>query len=263
MLSIIKHEIKINFKTFLIWAITVAGLSFACILLFADMKEGMGNLADNFASMGSFSEAFGMKTLSIATINGYFATEIGTIHGLGSGMYAAILAATILSKEEDGHTGEFLFSLPVTRFEVVSAKLIVLFINILGFTVFCAMIYMAGFVILGDSISIKPFIYFMVMQFIMNIEIGAICFLLSAFNRKNKLGIGLGIALLCYVFDLIARVSPSVKKMILVGPYSYANAPEIFSKNEIYVSALVIGVVVSIACLIFAFWRYLSRDLAS
>ena len=121
MVTIYKHEIRDYCKSLFIWALCVGGMGAMCILLFSGMQESMENMAENFASMGAFSDAFGMSQLSIATLKGFYATEIGTIHALGGAMFAAVVSANMLSKEEDGHTSEFLFSLPIARGKAVMA----------------------------------------------------------------------------------------------------------------------------------------------
>lgn len=115
MKTIFLGELRLNLKALFIWSIVIGSFGFICILLYESMQGDMREMADAFSSMGAFSDAFGMSTLSIATLKGYFAAEIGTIHSLGSGMFAAVTAIGILSKEEEGHTGEFLLSLPITR----------------------------------------------------------------------------------------------------------------------------------------------------
>ena len=104
MKHILAKELKLNLKSFLIWSLSVGLLGLGCILLYQSMQGEMKDMADAFSNMGAFSDAFGMSTLSIATLKGYFATEVGAVHGLGGGMFAAILAISMLSKEEEGHS---------------------------------------------------------------------------------------------------------------------------------------------------------------
>ena len=132
-----KMEWKAAGKSLLLWSAVVGGIGLICILLYQSMEGSMAGMAENFASMGAFSEAFGMNTLSIATLQGYFATEIGTIHALGSSMFAATLATVILSKEEDGHTAEFTFTLPVAREKFIIAKFAAVIASLVLFTILC------------------------------------------------------------------------------------------------------------------------------
>lgn len=263
MRTILIREIKLNFKSFLIWSISVGLMGLSCILLYQSMEGDMKDMADMFSNMGAFSDAFGMSTLSIATLKGYFATEVGTVHGLGSAMFAAILAIDILSKEEDKHTGEFLFSLPVSRSKVVAAKGICVAILLALFTVICAVFYVTGFVYLKEELPIGEFISFMLRQLLMNIEIAAICFGISAISGKSKMGTGLGIALVFYVYDLIGRVVPDLKDYLFIGPYSYANASEVFSGVKTAGGAFITAIAVILCTTVFAYVCYDKRDLAS
>ncbi|MCR4989657.1 MAG: ABC transporter permease [Lachnospiraceae bacterium] len=263
MKNIFLQEMKLNIKNFLIWSLTVGGLGLACIMLYQSMQGDMKEMADAFSNMGAFSDAFGMSTLSIATMKGFFATEVGTVHGLGSAMFAAILAINILSKEEEGHSGEFLLSFPVSRSKVITAKgLCVLFFLVL-FTILCSVLYVSGFWMLEEEIPTAEFTKFMLCQFLMNIEIAAICFAISSCSGKNRMGLGIGIAMLCYFYDLIGRVVPDLKESLVAGPFSYANASEIFSGNEISSLAVLIAVIVISAAVAFTYYYYNRRDLAA
>ncbi len=263
MKTILLREIKSNMKMFLVWSLVVGGLGLACILLFQSMKGDMQQMADAFSKMGAFSDAFGMSTLSIATIKGFFATEVGTVHGLGGGMFAAILAIGILSKEEERHTGEFLFSLPVSRKNVIGAKGLAVLVMLTGFTVICGILYALGFLLQGEELPVSEFFTFMGLQFLMNVEIAGVCFGISALSGKNRMGLGIGIALIFYIFDLVGRVVPALKDYLFMGSYSYANASEIMSGKSVSPAGIAVAAVVTVICTVFAFFRYDRRDLAS
>lgn len=263
MIIILKKELRLNFKAFLIWSMVVGGMGMACILLYSSMQDTMKEMADAFSNMGAFSDAFGMSTLSIATIEGYFATEVGVLHSLGGGMFAAVLSIAILSKEEEGHTGEFLFSLPVSRKTVVAAKALCVMLVLVMFTVVCGCLYALGFAFLGETIPVREFFTFMTGQLLLDLEIAAICLAISVISGKNRMGLGLGITLLLYMYDIIGRVVPSLKDYLFLGPYSYANASVIFSDGDISAGAYVMAACILISAVIFTFVYYDKRDLAS
>lgn len=263
MKSVLKRELLLNVKSLLIWSISVGLMGLVCILLYQSMEGEMKDMADAFSNMGAFSEAFGMSTLSIASLKGYFATEIGAVHGLGSAMFAAIVAIGIISKEEDAHTGEFLFSLPLSRSKILVAKGICVAIMLVVFTAVCTCFYLIGFEVVGEEMPMDQFFTFMGRQLLMNAEIAGICFGLSSLAGKNRIGLGLGIALLCYTYDVMGRVIPDLKEYLYMGPYSYANASEIFTDADTPVKGIVLAVVILICGVVFAFWNYGRRDLAS
>lgn len=263
MKTVLKRELLLNIRSLLIWSLSVGILGLSCILLYSSMEGEMKNMADAFSNMGAFSDAFGMSTLSIASLKGYFATEIGTVHGLGSGMFAAIIAINIISKEEDSHTGEFIYSLPLSRSKVLISKAVCVGIMLVVFAVICTACYLLGFYILGEDIPYDEFYKFMIMQLFMNAEIAGICFGLSSLTGKNRMGLGLGIALLFYAYDVMGRVIPDLKDYLFIGPYSYANAAEIFTGAETEAKAMLLAAALLSAGVIFGFWNYNRRDLES
>ncbi len=261
MFAIVKRELKLGLKNLLIWAITVGGLGFICTLMYTSMDGDMQSMADQFSQMGAFSDAFGMSTLSIATLKGFFAPEVGTVHGLGSAMFAAFLASCMLSKEEDGHTGEFLYSLPIARWKAVTAKAIAILVNLLVFTVICEAFYVAGFVALGEDIPWEEMNRFMGSMLLMNIEISAISFFVSAISSRNRMGVSLGLSLIVYTYDIMGRVVPDLKDYLFIGPFSFVNASEIFADMAAPKYSILLGCMITVIAVAAAYGTYLHRDL--
>ena len=59
-MTLVKHELRQGKTSFLIWTVAIGFLLATCIFLFPEMKGQMDAVNDMFASMGSFTEAFGM-----------------------------------------------------------------------------------------------------------------------------------------------------------------------------------------------------------
>ena len=114
-MTLVKHELRQGKTSFIVWTVSVGFLLAICIFLFPEMKGQMDSVSDMFASMGSFTEAFGMDRLNFGTLIGFYAVECGNILGLGGAFYASLCAVGILSKEEKDKTAEFLLTHPVSR----------------------------------------------------------------------------------------------------------------------------------------------------
>ena len=132
-MTLIRHEIKQGGISLIVWTVSIAFLLVICVLLYPEMKGEMDGMSEMFSSMGSFTQAFGMDKMSLATLTGFYATEVALMHGLGGAMFAAILGSSILSKEEAGHTAEFLNTLPVSRKSILLQKYVALVSNLLIF----------------------------------------------------------------------------------------------------------------------------------
>lgn len=256
------HELKSNLKSFLIWTACVGGMCFACILLYSSLQDSMSDMLDAYSNMGAFSTALGMDQLSIATLSGFYATEIGIMHSLGGAMFAALTGAVMISKEEAGHTAEFLNVFPIGRKAVLMEKYAAFLTLVLLFNLFCVIMYVIGFAILGEEIETKQFLLYHLAQILMQVEIGTICFMISAFVKKNLIGAGLGIAVIFYAMDLMCRIIPAIKILKYITPFYYSNASDIFVNKKIDTGMALIGVAILVVSFVIALIQYEKKDLA-
>ena len=66
-MTFVKHELKQGKVSFLIWTISIGFLLAVCVFLFPEMKGQMDGISETFASMGSFTAAFGMDRLDFGS----------------------------------------------------------------------------------------------------------------------------------------------------------------------------------------------------
>ena len=131
-MTLMKHELRQGKISFIIWTGAIGLLLVVCIFLYPEMKGQMKNIGDMFSSMGVFTAAFGMDRLNFGTLIGFYAVECGNILGLGGAFFASLCAVSILSKEENGRTAEFLLTHPVSRVRIITEKLMAVFVQILA-----------------------------------------------------------------------------------------------------------------------------------
>lgn len=262
-MTLFKHEMKINLKSLLIWTACVGGLCFGCILLYKSLEESLQDIAEAYSEMGAMSTALGMDKMSLATLTGFYATEIGMMHGLGGAMFAAILGTGILSKEEAGHTSEFLYVFPVKRVGVLSRKYAAMTCSILLFNIICTVLYVMGFLILKEEILEKEMAIYHTAQFLMHLEIGTICFLISACTRKNLLGAGLGVPVMLFAVDLMCRIIPAIENLKYITPFFYANAADIFASGQVEGGMVGIGLGITAAAFLASLFVFVRKDFAA
>lgn len=258
---LLKHEWKRNVKSLLIWAFCVGACCCGCILLFESVAENMEGMAQMFAEMGSFSAAFGMDKVSIGTIEGYYASEISIIFSVGGAMFAAMMGAVLLSKEEEGHTAEFLHTLPIGRGYIYGWKYVALVVLILLFQGIGIGFDMAGLMCIGKQIPMKEYVWYHVMSLLMQVEIGSICFGISALCKRKQLGLALGLAVLLYMMEVMIHIVPDLQVLKYVTPYFYANAAEIFSSGEVPWRLAALGMLWSVLAVGIGGVIYGKRDL--
>lgn len=257
------HEIKMNIKSLVIWTLSVGLLCAGCILLFGGMKESMDQMADMYSEMGAFSAALGLDKLSINTMEGYYATEIALIFSIGGAMFAAMMGAVMLSKEEEGHTAEFLNTLPFGRKYILSWKYIAVLVLIVLFNAGCIILMLSGFAGAGEMPPLEDFILYHATQLLMHVEVGSICYLVSACSKRKQIGGALGFAIILYVIELMCRVVPDIENLKYITPFYYSNAADIFYNSAVEMEMVGIGFAITIVSCIMAFVIYNKRDLSA
>lgn len=255
------QECKMNLKMLLIWAFCVGGLSLGCLCLYDSVEESMGEMSEAFADMGVFSEALGMDKIGIGTLEGYYAVEISILISLGGAMFAAMLGAGIVAKEEEGHTCEFLNALPLSRGRIIGEKYAAMVVLLAVFHGICVAFSLVGFAWMESMPDMGHFAGYHGAVFLMCLEIGTICFLLSALQSRKPLGLSIGIAVLLYLLDLFCRVVPALEKLKVLNPFSYSNGADIFSGIKPSTGTWAVGTAATVLALGLAVRTYWRRDL--
>lgn len=261
-MTLIRHEWRQGRISLIIWTAAIGFLLAVCIFLFPEMKGEMEEVSDMFASMGSFTQAFGMDQVSFGTLTGFYAVECGNILGLGGAFFAALCAVAILSKEEKEHTAEFLLTHPVSRFRVMTEKLIAVLLQIITMNLLLYGLAIVSILAVGEDIPWKEISLLHLAYFLLQIELAGICFGISAFLRRGSLGIGLGIATVMYFLNLIANISDSAEFLKYITPFGYAGGTEIVSSLSLDGKLVLIGMVFGLVGIVVGYLQYCRKDIA-
>lgn len=260
-MTLLKHELKQGSRTLAIWTASIGFLVAICLFLFPEMKGEMDSVSDMFASMGSFTAAFGMDRLNFGTLIGFYAVECGNILGLGGAFFAALIAVSALAKEEKERTAEFLLSHPVSRVSVISSKLAALVIQIVVMNAVIFALSAACIAAIGEVPAWKEICLLHLAYFLLQLELAGICFGISAFLRRGSLGIGLGIAAMMYFLNIIANISEKAEFLKLITPFGYAEGADIVSNGSLDGKLVLIGMAFALIGVAAAYWWYSRKDI--
>lgn len=260
-MTLFKHELRQNRTSLLIWTGVITFMLVVCIFIYPEMKGEMESISDVFADMGSFSAAFGMDQLNFGTLLGYYSIECGNTFGMGGAFFAAICGAGILAKEERDRTAEFLLTHPISRARIITQKLLAAFaqIGILSVVVYTASVL--SMIAVGETVPWKEVNLLHIANFLLQIEIAAICFGISAFLKRGSLGIGLGIAVMMYFLNLISNITESAEFLKYITPFAYTDGASIVTNVELDVKLIGIGMVYAVAGIVIAYRKYTKKDI--
>lgn len=260
-MTLVKHELRQGRTAFLIWTAAIGFLLSVCIFLFPEMKGQMDSVNDVFASMGSFTAAFGMDRLNFGTLTGFYAVECGNVLGLGGAFYAALCAVGILSKEEKERTADFLLTHPVSRTRIITEKLIAVLIQITAMNIIIYALSVGSIAAVGEAIPWKEISLLHIAYYLLQLELAGICFGISAFLHRGSVGIGLGIAAVMYFLNLIANISETAEFLKYITPFGYCEGADIVSSGNLDGAKLAVGAVIGISGIVIAYLKYTKKDI--
>lgn len=260
-MTIVKHELRLGRIGFLIWTASIAGLMMICIFLFPEMKGEMDAVGNVFASMGSFTAAFGMDRLNFGTLVGFYSIECGNVLGLGGAFFASLIAVSALAKEEKERTAEFLLTHPVSRSRIFLEKFAAVILQLVAMNALVIGLSLGSIAAIGEEVSQKEILLMHLAYFLLQVELAGICFGISAFLRRGSIGIGLGLAILMYFLNLIANMTDKVKFLKYVTPFGYCEGADIVTEGALDGKLILIGMVCALAVLAAGYQYYRKKDI--
>ena len=261
-MTLFLHELRLNKTALIIWSCAISFMLGVCIIIYPEMSSQMGDISEMFADMGAFSDAFGMDQLNFGEFMGYFGVECGNVLGLGGALFAAIVGASALAKEEKEHTAEFLLTHPISRTKIITQKLLaalaqVCILNVAVIAVSTVLILIMNVEADAATLSLV-FLAYLILQ----LEIVAITFGLSAFMRRGELGIGLGLVFAMYFMNILANLTEDLEFIKYITPFGYADGAYIIPEKSIDIKYVAVGLAISVIGIAAAYWEYRKKDIA-
>ena len=260
-MTLMLFELKRNRLSLAVWTAAIALLLLVCLAIFPDMKGQVNELNAAFSSMGSFTEAFGMDQLNFGELMGFYGLECGNILGIGGAFFAAYIGVNALAGEEKNRTAEYLLTHPVSRSSVVFEKLACVLCQILILNAVSMLTSLIAVRAIGESLQMKEFLLLHAAYLLLQAEIAAVCFAVSAALRRSGIGAGLGLAAVLYFLNLIANITEDAEWLKYITPFGYAEAADIITNAEIAPVPAAIGCLVTAAGIAAAFIIYDQKDI--
>lgn len=261
-MTIFLHELKCNRLSLIIWTGAISFMLGICVIIYPEMSSQMGELSEMFANMGSFSSAFGMDQLNFGEFMGYFGVECGNVLGLGGAFFAALTGISVLSKEEKEHTADFLLSHPISRIQVITEKLASVVAQILILNVSVIAVTIASILMIGEQPDVKALFFLFFAYLVLQLEIAAITFGISAFINRGGLGIGLGLAFIFYFLNIMSNLTEEVKFLKYITPFGYAEGSYIIPNLSLDWKYFGVGIGFTLISIIAAYLKYTNKDIA-
>ena len=260
-MTLIRHELRRGWKSLLIWTCAIGAFIVVCLLIFPEMKSQMDSISTMFASMGAFTKAFGMETLNFGTLTGFYGIECGNILGIGGALFAALLGINALAREEKDGTAELLLTHPLSRAEVVTEKLAAVLIQIVILNAVVFLLAIGSIAVIGEPVPWKEVCLLHLAFFLLQIELAAVCYGISACIRRGGAGIGLGLAIALYFMNIIANLTTKAEFLKMITPFGYTDGADIITYGTLQGDRILIGALLAAGGIALAYGRYCTKDI--
>lgn len=260
-MTVFLHELRQNRIALIIWSYAISFMLGVCILIYPEMSTQMGDISEMFSDMGAFSDAFGMDQLNFGEFMGYFGIECGNVLGLGGALFAAIVGASALAKEEKDGTAEFLLTHPLSRTRIVTEKLAAALAQVVILNVAATVVSIGCILIVNVDANTGTLALLFLAHLILQVEIAAVTFGLSAFLRRGELGVGLGLVFALYFLNILANLTEDLKFLKFITPFGYTDGSYIISEGALDIKYLAVGVAVSALGIAAAYGKYTRKDI--
>jgi ABC-2 type transport system permease protein len=259
------HELKANYKSLLGWIAGVLFLQVSGYTKFEGFKAAQSGAINSLTR--SFPKAmlviFGMNDLNIGTLIGYFGI-LYLFFALIAIIYSGLLGAGIISKEERDKTSEFLYTRPISRSKILTAKLCAGLVNIFILFAVLAVSSVVGVGIVNGNYTLSSQVMNMMWGImLMQIFFFSLGILFAGICKNPKLPSSLVtiVIVVAYFGSVVADLSSYLDWLKYFSPLKWFSAPAIINAGHTSYSYAVLTVVLSVIFIILSYIFYNKRDL--
>ena len=261
----LKRELKINFKNFLIWISIILLLLLTVFLIYPSIiKSDNIQMMDEMMKMfpEEILKAFNMDISSIDSVFGWLKTEGFIFILLLTGVYASMIGSNILLKEENDKTIEYLNSLPIKRKNILLDKVVC---GIFYITAMVVIIGIFNYICLEFSgdFNRKQYILLSITPLLSALPLFAINLFISTFQHKTKktFGLSLGITFASYFLQILSEMNEVTEFFKYFTIYTLSDLRNVIMDITINPVMVIISLVIATIFIIFSYVRYNRKEL--
>lgn len=263
-MNIYLHELKSLRKSAVIWTFSLIALAALYLSIYPSMvKDAIDfkELISNFPA--SVRAVLGINLDYITSMLGFYSMVFSIIVLCGA-IQAMNMGVSILSKESRERTADFLLTKPVSRFSIITSKLLAAFTIIVATNVvFSAVSLIIANVAKTDDFSQKLFLMINITMFFIQLIFLSVGLLISVFFNKLKsvLPISLGVVFSSYIIGTLTATGKNDEMSRFISPFKYFDAIYIIKNGKYEVQYLICGSVIIILSVIASYIIYINKNI--
>lgn len=266
-MNIFKWELRRTRKLLLGWTMAFVLLQLMYSSFFPSMVSEEGGLLLAKLNMlpKFFLKMFGLENLDLTNILHYYAMQGQFIVMLIGSVFAVKIGSSMIVKEENDKTVEFLMAKPITRNSIITAKLFALLTIILIFdgTIMIANLIFFNVFNTSNTFDFKLFWILSLSPLFIHLSAGLLGFLISALQRKlGKADMfSLGCVFSLYGVSVLAKLTEKLNFLKFFSPYSYFDPSNIVKTRSLDITYLVLFLIESLVFITITYLYFRKKDI--
>jgi ABC-2 type transport system permease protein len=258
------QELKSLRKSAVIWTCALVALAALYLSIYPSMVDEAANFKELISNYPPTVRAMlGINLDYITSMLGFYSMVFSFITLCGA-IQAMNTGASILSKESRERTADFLLVKPVSRFSIISAKLLAAFTVILATDVvfFAATTILANMVKTGDFDG-KLFFMINLTLFFLQLIFLALGVVVSVFFNKLKsvLPISLGGVFGLYMIGALISTGKNDDWARFISPFKYFDMTYIIKNSSYEAPYLAAGAAIIVIAVAASYIIYIRKDI--
>lgn len=262
-MNIFLYELKAYRKSTIIWTLSLLAL----VVVFMAMFPSFSKDAEEFKKLlevypEAVRKAIGLDMDHFFSILGFYSYAFVYITLCGA-IQAMNLGTSIVSKEVREKTADFLLTKPVTRTQILTAKLLAALTSIvLTNIVFLIVSSLIASKVSTEVYSGKTFLIITLTLFYIQLIFLSLGLLLSVVVRKIKsvITVSLGIVFTFFVIGMLSSTSGDEGKRYL-SPFKYFDTAYLIKHSSYEFSYIFVGALIVITCIVASYIVYTKKDI--
>lgn len=234
-MNIVKRELRSNLKSMIIWSVSIGVLVTLWMVEFESFANNpyLGGLLNSMPQ--GILAAMGLIDLNLTSLGG-FISGIGIYIYLLLGIHGGLLGSSIISKEERDRTGEYLFTLPISRERVIVGKICSAVINLLILNIITIGSIILTSINYDKSDGFYKFIgLFAIAIFLIQMIFLSIGMLVASVIRRYKKSGNISVTILMITFFMssLINIVESLDFLKYILPFKYFELSKILSSGQL------------------------------
>lgn len=265
-LNILKRSIADKRLSILVYAIGVAAYAVMVLAIWPSLRENVSTLNQLWESYPEgIRKAFGGENFTFATFDGFLSVEyFNQMWVIVMTAFSISIATGAIALEIEKGTMELLLAQPVSRRSLLLTRHFFFELGLL-FLIGATLVPIAiGSPLVGGDIDYLGLLALVVPSFLFFTAIGSVTFFFSVLfnNRGTAIFVSLGIIIISYALDILAKINDTISKVHFLSIFYYWDPYRYLHNLSFAWGDMIVLLAIILTSTAAAVYRFERRDIA-